>query len=171
MYRRYRRVRRQPRSDEANSDLFDVGRTHHDDDRSSQLGYGAPPSLGYRHRVLVAGEHREGPGRATGGKGDTRHCRTRQSRSDAGNHLEGDSRLVEGLGLLCSPGEDERVAALQPDDAFVTPAALDEDGVYLFLRDGRGTRSFADVDELCPRSYQTKQRAGEAVMDDHICDV
>ena len=60
---------------------------------------------------------------------------------DAGDDLERDAGGGQRLGLLAAAAEDERVAALEPDDAAPRLRALDHQ--RLDLRLGVGERSFS----------------------------
>ena len=77
--------------------------------------------MGARGRGL--GGCREGDARrdTAVGERDTGGCRSGDARGDAGDDLERNPCSHERLDLLATTTEDERVAALEPDNA---PAAL-----------------------------------------------
>ena len=81
---------------------------------------------------------------------------------DAGDDLEGDARRRQRLGLLAAAAEDERVAALEPDDDLPLPRALDQ---QLRSISSWGTlavaRFLADVEQLgVRRAPRPVRRAG-----------
>ena len=68
-----------------------------------------------------------------------------------------DAGLEQGLDLLAAPSEDERVAALQPDDRTPAPAVVHEHFVDLGLRqrvprDARRARARATSSGATSRS-------------------
>ena len=80
---------------------------------------------------------------------------------DAGHDLEGDAGVAQRLRLLAAAAEDERVAALQPDDALALAGLLDEQGVdrVLVVAAGRAG-DLADVDQLGVRRARAPAAAG-----------
>jgi len=104
------------------------------------VGHGDPGGRGYGHR----GRH-------------------------PGDHLDGNpvGRTVDRL--LTASAEDERVAALEPDDVAAKPGVLDEDLVDPHLRNRVVTGRFADVDDLHVRAQRVEQVArSEPVGDDDV---
>ena len=82
------------------------------------------------------------------GEGDARIGPGGDGRRHARHHAEGAPGGREGVGLLAPAAEDQRVAALQPDDELALAALGHEQLVDLRLGHGVGVGSFADVDQL-----------------------
>ena len=70
---------------------------------------------------LLAGDDRERRGQPPLGHRERRRRRDGQGRGDPGDDLEGHAGGLQGGDLLAAPGEDERVAALEPDDHVLAP--------------------------------------------------
>ena len=88
---------------------------------------------------------------------------------DRWNHLEGDARVAQDLGLLTAAAEHEGVTALQAHDDVRRPAVLDEQPVGLGLGDLLAAALLADEDEPCVAAGAV-ERAGrdQAVVDHHV---
>ena len=86
-----------------------------------------------------------------------------------GHDLELDPGLAQRFALLAAAAEDERVAALEPDDALARARGLDQPLADLLLRDRGHARLLADVDELGVLAGAV-ERAGrdQAVVEDRV---
>ena len=80
-----------------------------------------------------------------------------QRRGHARNHFERDARFNQRFHFLTAAAEDERVAALQPNDREPAPRALDHHGADLFLREGVHGFLLADVDALAILAREIEQ--------------
>ena len=90
---------------------------------------------------------------------------TRDSRHD----LERDTRVGQRLELLAPAPEDERIAALEPDDGRAGGAARNEQRVDLVLGHLGVSRLLADVDPLRRRWRELDQRrVYEPVVHDDV---
>ena len=93
-------------------------------------------------------------------------------RDDAGeprNDVHRDPRGQARGDLLAAAAVDERVAALEADDAQAAPRALDEDLVDLVLRHGVVSGALSDVDDLDVGSELAEHAGGaEAVGHDDV---
>ena len=103
------------------------------------------------------------------GHWDARVGRCGDTRRDAGDDLEGDLGLGERLGLLAAAAEDERVAALEADDDFALPSAIDQQIGDLILGHARCAGLLAHVEQL---GFGSGERQGaawdQAVVNDHV---
>ena len=77
----------------------------------------------------VGGAVAAGEGAADGGGGGERG-------GDAGDDLEGNAGIGEGGHLFGGAAKDERIAALEADDAAMGAGVLDHERVDFFLGDG-----------------------------------
>ena len=84
----------------------------------------------------VAGDDMHRGRHASLGHGNAAAGRHRQSRADPGNHLIGDSGLLQGQGLLAAPAKEEGVASLQPRHRAVPQGLLNQQAVDFLLRHG-----------------------------------
>ena len=73
-----------------------------------------------------------------------------------------DAGLEQGLDLLAAPPEDERVAALQPDDGTPAPAVVHEHFVDL------GLRQRVPRDARRARGARDELGRDEPVVDEHL---
>ena len=77
--------------------------------------------------------------------------------------------LGAGLPLLAAAAEDERVAALEPDDPLAGPGVLDEQLVDALLRGEGAARDLGDVDDLGVRGRLVEHgERGQPVGDHHV---
>ena len=84
-------------------------------------------------------------------------------RRDAGHHLERDAGGRERFRLLAAAPEDERVAALEANDAFALARLGDEQVVDLLLAEAGAAllrRVLADEDALRFRRRQVEEACG-----------
>src|SRR5579875_1800868 len=84
----------------------------------------------------VAREDEDRGGEAPVGQGHARVGRSPQGGRHTGDDLEGDPRLREGQGLLSPAPEEERIPALEADDAAAPPRLVDHADDHLLVADG-----------------------------------
>src|SRR4051812_12427601 len=96
----------------------------------------------------MARDERDGGGVVAVRERDPRVGRSGDTGGDSRHDLELDSGLRERLGLPSAAPEDERVTALQTDDAAPAARALDHQALDLRLRHLRLTGPLAHIDEL-----------------------
>ena len=96
-------------------------------------------------------------------------CAAGDRRGDAGHDIERNAMRGEELELLAAPPEDERVAALEPDDTATEARMLEHDLVDALLRRGVTARFLADADA---RGVAAREREHlfrhEAVVQDDV---
>ena len=109
-----RRRGRQPGGDEAAAELLDPLEPHEEHERAA--GRGERRVVGLAAVGAVPARDRDAVGDAAMGDGDQCRGRHGRDRRDAGDDLEGNAGLGERERLLAAATEDERVAALEPDD-------------------------------------------------------
>src|SRR5205807_4292319 len=81
----------------------------------------------------------------------------------------GDARGLERERLLAAAAEDERVAALQPDDAPAPATQLDQQVVDLLLRQRMPVRLLARIDSLGFRGREGDDTGvGQAVVHERV---
>ena len=88
---------------------------------------------------------------------------------DAGNDLERDAGVVQGLGLFTTSPVDERISALQADDPLPLRGQEHQEMVELILLEDVAAVRLADEDALGPVGSQVEEIGmGEAVVDDDV---
>ncbi len=156
--------------DQLLGDPRQVLHAHVEDERSGEGGERRPVDrrLGLL-RVLVAGDEGDGARVVAVGDRDAGVGGSGDPGGDPGDDLEGDAGVAQRLRLLAAATEDERVAALQPDDR----AALARDphqlrlGIGLLHRDPPG--GLADVDQLGVLACAGERAGGnQAVVEDRV---
>ncbi len=152
----------QPPGDQAGG-----GQAHVDDDGLVGPGQVVPVEV----RLAVGGVacdegHRLGQasvrqGRAGAGRGG-------QGGGDAGDDLAGDSRRAAFFQLLAAAAEDERVAALEPDNIESLKRERHQQAVDVVLRQGVAVLALGHVDQpRVRRGHGEDFRGDQAVMHDH----
>ena len=111
----------------------------------------------------VPGDERDLRRDAAMGDRDPGRGRHGRERRHAGHDLVGDAGLDERLGLLAAAAEDERVAALEPDDLEARPAELDQQLVQLGLAE-----LLARDDERVVGSLLDELGCDEDVVHEHV---
>ncbi len=167
----HRRVRGAAVVDELAGDGRQGLDAHVDDDGADAGGQLVPGDVGQLLvRVLVAGDERHRGRVFTVGDGDAGVGGRGRGRGHPGDDLEVDALGHQFLDLLGAPAEDERVAALQPDDHLAELGVLHEQFVDAVLGKGVQTATFlAGIDELRVFRHVVEQLgAGEIVVDDHL---
>ncbi len=119
--------------------------------------------------VLVAGDEGDGAGDAALRYGNAGVGRCCDPRSYTRNYLNCDPALEAGDRFFAAAPEDERVAALQPDDAATGQGVLDHQLVRDFLRYLLAAADLADVDQLCVAARAVERaRTDQLVVEDYV---
>ena len=161
---RRRRLRRPPARHERRARLFEPAESHVEDER--------PFARDVRREIELAGvrvrRHERHAGRALAVRErDGRRRRRAQRRGDAGDHLEGNARGRELLGLFSAASEDERIAALEADDVLALEGPLDDERMDARLVVPAAAGPPPDRDELrVARSQREDARGHELVVGD-----
>ena len=88
---------------------------------------------------------------------------------DSGDDLEGHAGVVERGHLFGGAAEDERVSALEADDAAPSAGVFDHQGVDLVLSDVLKAAALADIDDFGAgrRIFENRLR-DEVVVENHV---
>ncbi len=117
----------------------------------------------------MAGEEDEGAGSVAMGERDAELGGAGQRRGHAGHHHGPDARGAQGGELLSAAGEDQRVAALEADDALALAGEADEQRIDLGLGQAVIAARLADIVALGVLAGAGEDLGGdEPVMDDGI---
>ncbi len=159
-----------PRGSKALGDQWQVLYAHVEDERSREARQRLPVEHRLRlGRVLVPGHESDRGGVVAVGDGDSGVGRRGDPGSHPGHDLEIDACASERLRLLAAATEDERVAALEPDDASPLSRVVDHQLLDLVLLHRVGSRRLADVDELGVGTRSIERSGGnQAIVQDHV---
>jgi len=92
-----------------------------------------------------------------------------QQGADPGNHLEGNAGGFEGLGLLATPPEHERVAPLEPGHPLAGLGLLDQQPLDVGLPGAGPTAALAHGQDQGLRwEVLEETRVQEGVVEDHL---
>ena len=154
-------LRREPGSDEAATELLEALEPHEEHQRAA----------GRRERIVVglaavgavAARNGDAVGDAAVRDGDQCRGGNRRDRRDAGDDLEVDPGLGERERFFAATTEDERVAALEPDDIEAGRAVGDEQA-----RDRVLLHAGAGDDDCVIGSLVDELLRDEHVGDEHV---
>ena len=133
LHQRHRQVRCGTVLQQAVGQGLDGPGAHVDCDGAAVAGEVAPGCS--RIGQVVAFQDGDATADCAMGEGEARSGRSGQQGTHTGDHLEGDARSLQGLGLLAAPTEDQRIAAFQTHHAPVLLGMLDHQTLDLGLRD------------------------------------
>ena len=102
------------------------------------------------------------------GHRDARERRGGDRRADAGDHLERDPRRAQREPFLAAAAEDERVAALETDDALSAPRGADHQRMDGLLAHARPSGALADGKAPGAARQRHRLRADEGVEQHQI---
>ena len=147
------RFRRHAVRDERFRPVVQIIRAHEHDLGAGDFGdLLVAQGRGRIRRIAVAGEHGEAGAMLAVREGNARVIRRGDDRRNARHDFEMDFRRRQRLGFFAAAAENERIAALEPDDAFA------------FARFGdaaRGDFLLRHLHVVC-RAKSTRRMAGEA---------
>ena len=142
-----------------------MGQPHEKHQGALQLGQAVkviPPALGG-----VGGDHMKTPAQPPVGHRNARQGGNGNGGGDAGHHLEGDARRLEGQSLLAASAKDKRVASLEPDHPHALPGQLYQSSGDFLLGGGVAAQPLAHIDAPGLGRSGLEQLIGDEIVVDH----